>query len=351
MSKRRNTDYLYDGCETLPQDLGFCVASGKPKVLMACNLPEGAEIPIEFAFGNPVNDCWCPLAGVGPLTATDNVLPITMPGTFQLDISGLPEGTDPCIKVVCQELEEEDAKCILGPFTTSEFSLEGPLQAELDLTPVTALLSELLVCFEELKDREAPKPDSVSYMPVPFQEVDTCIPLMAEIRCEDGEFVTPYPLGYVNETGVFTVSTSFEPYVPSAAAETCAQAQASMVVIDGDGADQDVATIAAALIAASGAEFVFDGKAPVAALPEDLSNITIIRKPCGALDSADAEVTIDYFTVNGAQVISYTDDKDGGVDGAALVNVPVGACVLVSACFEQCLSKADLAALPADLRG
>jgi hypothetical protein len=344
MSKQQTSDYIYDSCKTLPQNLGFCVSSGKPKMLVACGIPDGVEIAVEFAVGNPRNDCWCTLNGIGPLTAEDNVIPITLPGTYQLNVEGVPDDLDPCLKVVCEELEEEDAKCILAPFTVTDVTLDGPVDAAVDLTSVTSILSEMLTCLEQLKEEETTK-DTVTYTSVPFQEIGTCIPLVAQIACVDGEIVTPYPLGYIDGTGAFTMSTSFEPYTPTAGAETCAQAQVSMFELIGDGVDITVDAVAAAMIADGAPVFEFPGKAPVAATPADLSNITVIRKPCGATDSADNEVTIDYLTVNGAQIVSYTDDKEGGVDLTATLNVPVGACVLISACFEQCLTKPELAAL------
>ena len=46
-----------------------------------------------------------------------------------------------------------------------------------------------------------------SYVPTAFYDSPTGLPLMAQIRCVNGEIETPYLLGYINSDGEFTVST------------------------------------------------------------------------------------------------------------------------------------------------
>lgn len=43
----------------------------------------------------------------------------------------------------------------------------------------------------------------------------TCAPLLAKLECVGGVLVEPFPIGYINELGVFTMSTS-TPYLPKA---------------------------------------------------------------------------------------------------------------------------------------
>lgn len=46
------------------------------------------------------------------------------------------------------------------------------------------------------------------YVPTGFVDVDTNLPLLAEVACENGVLTVPYPLGYINQNGEFILSTS-----------------------------------------------------------------------------------------------------------------------------------------------
>lgn len=209
--------------------------------------------------------------------------------------------------------------------------------------------SLLLNCLlqQGCEPEQEPELQKPSYVPVPYEETGTCIPLVAEIACDaDGNLIEPFPLGYINETGGFTVATEFTLKAPGATTEVCAMAQVTMLEVIGDGTDQTTDDLIAAAIAAEAPAFEFPGKAPVAVTAADIDDVLVIAKPCGTTDSAANEVTVDTFSVNGnGGMAKYHDDADGGIDGDATLNIPTGGCVLVSMCFKSCLDKAALAAL------
>ena len=142
------------------------------------------------------------------------------------------------------------------------------------------------------------------------------------------------------------VSTEFEPYVPGQAADICLEAQCSLFEVT-PGMSGTVESIIAAMIVEKGLVYTPEGKAPIPVTPEDAVEFTIRRKPCNAETSDGSIVVADYVEIDGHKQIRWTDPKQGGVDLAVEVKIPETGCSLATVCFENCISKADYAALPA----
>ena len=142
------------------------------------------------------------------------------------------------------------------------------------------------------------------------------------------------------------VSTEFEPYVPGQAADICLEAQCSLFEVT-PGMSGTVESIIAAMIVEKGLVYTPEGKAPIPVTPQDAVEFTIRRKPCNAETSDGSIVVADYVEIDGHKQIRWTDPKQGGVDLAVEVTIPETGCSLATVCFENCISKADYAALPA----
>jgi hypothetical protein len=240
-------------------------------------------------------------------------------------VTAIPIGEEPCVKITKTKVSLEAAKCA-APFPAPAGTEAGepvdPIPVEIPLH-CTAMAA------------------------IPVLDDDNCQTGTILKKCySDGTEETILPDELLLE--LQNMGATLTPYVPTAGAETCRQAQVTSFEIIGDDVEQPVSAIIAAAIADAAPEFTLDAPIlPVPAAAEDVYDFNMIVHPCGATDSAGAEVIVDFAVVNGVQVSKYHDGVEGGIDADALVTVPTGGCATVSICFKKCWDKAELAALPA----
>ena len=137
------------------------------------------------------------------------------------------------------------------------------------------------------------KPDRIDYEQTGWttETPDSeCVPVLARVECKNGTEITPYPLGYINKSGEFTVAATFTPgRVPDAEYD---KEDLTPFKIVGPATAQDVTAIFNAALAAS----------TVTTFSQEGSAIT-------ADDIAEAGV-FNIATTNGHQGIVINGDTD-----------------------------------------
>lgn len=169
---------------------------------------------------------------------------------------------------------------------------------------------------------EPVKPDSISYLPTGYAENDTgdCLPVVAQVECRDGALITPYPLGYINQAGVFTMALQTFPV--SAPANICERADVLPLTVVGPAAAQDYTALLTAALAANPAAYPSYG--PV--LATDTVLAVNGNEPSGGA-----------ILFNGTEVSGFSDPD--GVNMANTVEVPDGCTLIITFCVQQCRDK------------
>lgn len=300
-----NGSYLYDSCSQSTSSTNVNVGAD-PVLLTVCGLTPGVTIPVEIAVGPIGDNNWCPLALNGAaveLSETQVLVPLCAPGCYRLDVSQIAPGEEPCVLVTAETVSKEDAASIPSPFDqTQELTLPDDFEITIE------------------------KPDSIQYVPVGYIEAETCRPLLAEVQCLGGQIIKPYPIGYINQDGVFTMAIETTPV--GASAPTCETADVLPLLIPAGTAPADYPTLLAAALAAAPVDYATFGAAAatdvimsVNAVPTEAGGAVIFNGlPVGSVNDPDG--------VNPANTIG-TDECD----------------VMVSFCVQKCLTKAETAAL------
>lgn len=307
MSCHQNGEFLVDTCGGFQTSSVFSVDVGEMVYLSACGLEDGVVLPVLHSVGT--TGCWTPLGGTVLAQASPQAV-VTMPGTYMVDLTAVPEGV--CVKVSAKEY----------PLCASAIPVQA--QAAAATQDKVRYVTHAIKC-----EYVSPYPECIDYTKV--TQYYNCPPLTTE-HWFRGATSIPTPSEETLMSLKSIASPSIEPTVEKYASR--------FVAVDSTSGVTDVASLVAFVAANDSGDGEYPTFGAVDPAADMVMTIMLAPRP---EDGADM-LLVDGFEQGG---FSFTSGDNGGYDDAAGITlvIPNPCNFLASVCWTKSLTKAEVAAL------
>lgn len=306
MSCHPNGEFLVDTCGAGQLSSVFSVDVGEMVYLSACGLADGASLPILHRVGN--SGCWTPL-GLTALTEVSPQAVVTMPGTYMVDVSEVPQGM--CVFVSAKEYPLS---------VTAVPAPQTPADPQDKVRHVTAVVKCQYV---------SPHPECVDYTKV--TQYYNCPPLTTEHWFRGATTIeTPSEETIMSLKAI--ASPSIEPTEEKYASR--------FVAVDSTSGITDLASLVAFVAANDSGDGEYPTFGAVDPAADTVMTVMLAPRP---EDGADM-LLVDGFEQGG---FSFTAGANGSYDDAAgiTLSIPDPCNFLASVCWTKSLTKGEVAAL------